>query len=62
MLFALTTSGHTLIWVGGEEGGVIRADATLQLHICHATELIDGKDEFMVVPVETTAWCVTATH
>lgn len=55
---SLTTAGHTFIWVGREEDGARWAVATLQLHICHGTELIDSVDEFVVVPAETvyTVW------
>lgn len=58
MLSALTTGGHTFVRVGGEEEGAIWAVATLQLLSCHGTELIDSIDEFLVVPAETTTYCV----
>lgn len=60
VLSALTTGGHTFIWVGREEECVIWAVATLHLYICHGTELIDGINEFLVVPAETTSYCVKA--
>lgn len=59
-LSALTTGGNTFIWVGGEEGCIIWAVATLQLYICHGTEVTDGVDEFLVVPADRTTYCVKA--
>jgi len=57
---ALTTGRNTFIRGGGEEFGATGAEATLHLNTNHLTELIDSIDKLLVVPAETTTYCVRA--
>lgn len=58
---SLTTALHTFIWVGTEEYGVVGTVATLQSRCHHGAERIDGIDEPLIVPADTTAYEMRAT-